>query len=166
MSIKDDQLILRCFKCKMNSKKDFNIRLINRFSRLYTFCDEDVNKFILLLKKGVYPYKYMDSWERFDETSLPNKEDFYSSLNIEDVTDIDYRHAKRVFKTFNNKNICNCHDLYVESDTLLLADVFENSKNISFKEYELNPAQFFICSWISIASLLKIDMKKIRITYR
>ena len=57
----------------------------------------------MLLRKGVYPYEYMDSWERFDETSLPDKESFYSSLNIENIRDVDYRHAKRVFKNKNNK---------------------------------------------------------------
>ena len=55
----------------------------------YEFCKVDLNKFILLLKKGVYPYEYMDSWQRFDETSLPDKEAFYSNLNIEDITDVD-----------------------------------------------------------------------------
>ena len=68
MKIKDVQLIFRCFNCKKNYKKDFNKELINRFSSAYEFCNEDINKFILLLRKGVYPYEYMDSWEKFDET--------------------------------------------------------------------------------------------------
>ena len=72
----------------------------------------------------------MDSWERFNETSLPEKEAFYSSLNMEDITEVDYRHAKRVFKTLNNKNLIDYHNLYVQSDTLLLADIFENSRNM------------------------------------
>ena len=71
----------------------------------------------------------MDSWERFDETSLYDKEAFYSSLIIEDITDVDYRHAEKVFKNFNNKSLSDYHDLYVQSDTLLLADVFENFRN-------------------------------------
>ena len=79
----------------------------------------------MLLRKGVYPYEYIDSWEGFDETSLPDKKEFYSSLNMDDITDVDYRHAERVFKFFNNKNIGKYHDLYVQSDTLLLSDVFE-----------------------------------------
>ena len=58
----------------------------------------------MLLRKGVYPYEYMDSWERFDETSLPDKKTFYSSINMEDITDVDHRQAKRVFKSLNNKN--------------------------------------------------------------
>ena len=104
MITKDDKLIYRCFECKRNHKKDFNNELIKRFANIYEFCDEDINKFILLLRKGVYPYEYMDSWERVDEISFPDKESFYSSLNMKDITDVDYRHAERVFKNFNNKN--------------------------------------------------------------
>ena len=92
--IKDAQLIFRCFQCKKSYKKDFNKELIKRFANIYEFCNEDINKFILLLRKGVYPYEYMNSWERFDETSLPDKGAFYSSLNMEDITDVDHRHAK------------------------------------------------------------------------
>ena len=71
----------------------------------------------------------MDGWERFGETSFPDKEAFYSSLNIEDITNIDYWYAKRVPKEFNNKNLGNYHDLYVQIDTLLIADIFENFRN-------------------------------------
>ena len=77
MSVKDDRLIFRCFECKKNYKKDFNKELIKRFANIREFCNKDINKFILLLRKGIYPYEYMDSWERFDETLLPKKEDFY-----------------------------------------------------------------------------------------
>ena len=96
----------------------------------------------MLLRKGVYPYEYMDSWGRFDETSLPDKGAFYSSLNMEDITDVDYRHAKRVLKYFNNKNLGDYCDLYVQSDILLLADVFENFRNKLIEIYELDPAHF------------------------
>ena len=109
---------------------------------MYEFCNEDINKFILLLRKGVYQYEYMDSWDRFNETSLPDKEAFYSSLNKEDITDVDQRHSKRVFKSLNNKNLGDYHDLYVQSDTLLPADVFENVRNMCIKVYELDPAHF------------------------
>ena len=73
----------------------------------------------MLLRKGVYPYEYMDSWERFNETLLPDKEAFYSNLNMKDITDIDHRHAKSVFKKLNKKNLSGYHDLYVQSETLL-----------------------------------------------
>ena len=79
-------------------KKDFNKDLIKRFANTYEFCNEDINKFILLSRKGIYPYKYMDSLERFDEPSSPKKKDFYSNLNMEANTNADYKHAKRVWK--------------------------------------------------------------------
>ena len=110
-----------------------------------------INKFILLLRKGVYPYEYIDSFERFFETSLPDKDAFYSNLNMESITDIDYRHAKNVFNKFNNNNLGDYHDLYVQSDTLLLADVFTNFRKVRFDIYELDP----VCTRISMASLFK-----------
>ena len=127
MITKDDQLMLRCFECKKNYKKDFHKDLINRFAN--TFCNKDINKLILLLRKGIYPFEYIDSWERFDETSLPDKEAFYGSLNMEGIKSVDYRLARRVYKEFKINNLCEYHDLYVQSDTLLLADVLENFRN-------------------------------------
>ena len=102
---KDDQhintkLIFRCFECKKNYEKDLK-ELIKRFANIYEFCHGDFNKFILLLRKGVYPYEYVDSWERFDETSLPDKKAFYSGLYMENITDADYRHARVFNKTAN-----------------------------------------------------------------
>ena len=85
---------------KKKKKKDFNNDLINRFACTYEFCNKDINKFIFMLRKELYPYEYMDGWERFDEASLLNKKYFYGSLYMEDITDIDYKHAKRVFKNF------------------------------------------------------------------
>ena len=85
MTIKDEQLIFRCFRCKKYYEKDFNKELTQRFANIYEFCNGDLNKFILLLRKGVYPYEYMDSWEKSNETSLPDKEAFYSNLNMEDI---------------------------------------------------------------------------------
>ena len=79
----------------------------------------------MLLRKGVYPYEYIDSWERSDETTLPNKKAFNSELYLEDITDEDYVHAQKVSTEFKTKNLGAYHDLYVPSDTLLLADVFK-----------------------------------------
>ena len=135
MSVKNDQLIFKCLKCNKNHNKDFNKGLINRFESTYEFCDGDINKFILLLRKRVYPYEYMDDWERFDEMLLPNKKDFYSSLIIEDITDGDYRHAKTAFEESKINNLGDYNDLYVPSDTLLLADVFENFRNKCIEIY-------------------------------
>ena len=108
----------------------------------YEFCNKDLNKFILLLRKGVYPYEYMDSCERFDETSLPDKETVYNSLNMEDITDVDYQHANKVFMKFKLKNLGEYHDLYVQSDTLLLAYIFENFRSICSEVCELDSTHF------------------------
>ena len=72
----------------------------------------------MLLRKGVYPYEYMDNLEKFDETSLPDKKVFYSELNLEDIIDKDYTHAQKVFEEFRLKNVGDYYDLYVQSDTL------------------------------------------------
>ena len=97
----------------------------------------------------------MDTWQRFDETSLPDKEAFYSNLNMEDITDIDYRHGKIVFEYLINKNLADYHDLYVQSDTLLLADVFENFRNMCIKVYELDPANFLSAAGLAWQACLK-----------
>ena len=99
----------------------------------------------------------MDDWEKFSKISLSEKEDFYSNLNMEDITDADYVHAEGVCKDFEMKNLAEYHDLYVQSDTSLLADVFENFRNMCLEMYELDPAKFLINSWISMASSFKKD---------
>ena len=100
----------------------------------------------------------MDSWERFYETSLPDKEAFYSRLNMENITDDDYRHAKRVFKKLNNKNLGGYHDLYAQSDTLLLADIFENCRNKYVEIYELDPSHFLL-AWQACLKKTEVKLK-------
>ena len=95
---------------------------------MYKFCNGDLNKFFLLLRKGIYPYENIDSWERFDENAISPKKASYSELNLENITDKDYEHIKKVWHAFEIKNLGEYHDLYVQYDTFLLADVFENFK--------------------------------------
>ena len=116
--------------------------LIEKFYNTYQLCNKDLNKFALLLRKGVYPYEYMDSWKRFKEESLPDKESFYSELNNEHITDEDYAHDQELWDIFKIKNLGEYHDLYVQSDTALLADVFENFRDKCTEIYELDPAHF------------------------
>ena len=97
----------------------------------------------------------MDGWERFDETSLPDKNAFYSELNLEDITDKDYAHAQKVFRELKLKIIGDYHDLYVQSDTLLLADVFENFRNKCIEIYELDPVRFLSTPGLAWQARLK-----------
>ena len=99
--------------------------LIEEFPSIYQFSDDDLNKFILLLRNGADPYQYMDSWERFNETQLPPKKAFYSELNLEDITDKGYNHAQKLWEVFEINNLGEYHYWYVQCDTLLLADAFE-----------------------------------------
>ena len=122
---------------------------------MYEFCNEGINKFIMLLRKCVYRYEFMEIWERFDKTSLPDKKAFYSSLNMEDIADVDHRQVKRVSKILNNKNLVDYHDLNVQSDSLLLADVFENFKNKCIEIYELYLAHFLSAPGLAWQACLK-----------
>ena len=152
---KNEKLILKCLNREQYYKKKFNKELIKRFASTYEFCNKDPNKFILLLRKGAYPYEYMDNWERFNETSLPNKKSFYSNLNMENIDDIDCRYGNDVFKIFGLKHLGEYHDLYVQSDTLLLADVFENFRNKCLEVYELDPAHVLSLPGLAWQACLK-----------
>ena len=152
---KNEKLILKCFNCETYYRKRFNKELIKRFASMYEFCNKDLNKFILLLRKGVYPCEYMDNCERFNEMSLPSKDSFYSNLNMENIDDIDYRHGNNVFKRFKLKNLGEYHDLYVQSDILLLADDFENFRNKCLEVYELDPAHFLSLPGLAWQACLK-----------
>ena len=104
----------------------------------------------------------MDDWERFNETTLPEKEEFCSNLNMEDVTHADYMHTKRVCKDFEIKNLGEYHDLYLKSDTLLLADVFENSRKMFLKIYHLDPVKFLSApglAWQAASKKTKIKLE-------
>ena len=149
------KLLLKCFNCHVYYKKKFNKKLIKKFKNTYSLCNSDLNKFILLLRKGIYPYEYMDSWERFNKTSLPSKNEFYSNVNMEDIDDIDYRHGNNVFNKFELENLGDYDDLYVQSDTLLLADVCENFRDMCLKEYELDPAHFVLLPGLAWQACLK-----------
>ena len=97
----------------------------------------------------------MDSWERFNETSLPPKESFYSEFNLENIIDKDYLQAQKG----------EYHDLYVQTDTSLLADAFEKFRDKCIEIYGLDPSHFFICTRISMASMLKKNINLELLTY-
>ena len=126
---------------------------------MYQFCNGDLNKFVLLLRKGVYPYEYMDSWERFSETLLPPKNDFYSELTLEDITDKDYNHAQKVFEKYCT-DMGDYHNLYVQTDTLLLADVFEKFRDKFIEIYRLDPSYFLSAPGLAWQACLKKTERK------
>ena len=103
----------------------------------------------------------MDDWVKINETSLPEKEDFYRHLNIEDVIDADYARTKRFCKDFEGKNLGEYHDLYDQCDILLSADVFENFRNMCLKIYELDPPKKFLgpgLAWQTVFQKAKVKL--------
>ena len=155
LRFKDTNMLFKCFQCNSRYKKQFEHDLTNKLKNTSEFCNKDISKFILLLRKGIYPYEYMESWQRFHERCLPFKSKFYSNLTLENITDIDYRHTNRVFKKFKLKNLSDYHDLYVQSDTLLLPDVFENFRNKCIEIYQLDPAHFLSAPRLTWQACLK-----------
>ncbi|GFR65766.1 protein NYNRIN [Elysia marginata] len=117
--------------------------------------EPDDQKRQLLLRKGVYTYEYMSAWECFEETQLPQKEEFYSKLSDAHISDSDYAHAQNVWRTFECRTLGDYTDLYCRTDVLLLADVFENFRKTCQKQYKLDPAHYYTSPGLSWDALLK-----------
>ena len=113
-------------------------------------------KFHLMTRKGVYPYDFMDTFEKFNKTELPTKEEFYSILSGEHITDEDYQHAQNVWNTFQLQTMGEYHNLYLKSDILLLADVFENFRKTCLQYYKLDPCHYFTSPGLSWDAMLKM----------
>ena len=109
----------------------------------------------LLIRKGIYPYEYMDSWDKFKETSLPNIEKFYSNLNMSGVSDGNYEHACKVWREFGIRNMGEYHDLYLRTDTILLANVFESFRRVCLENYGLDPSHFYAAPGLAWKAYLK-----------
>ena len=112
--VKDKSIKYKCLSCNKDYSNKFDEELRKRFKNIFKFSNNDNNKFILLLRKSVYPYEYIDDWEKFNET-LPEKEEFYSNLNMEDITDANYIQRKRVCKDFEINNLGDYNDLYLKN---------------------------------------------------
>ena len=118
----------------------------------------------LLVRKGVYPYEYMNDFGRFDETSLPPPSEFYSKLSNEHITDSAYKHAQEVWTTYNCTTLGDYHNLYLRTDVLLLADVFENFRKTAMATYGLDPAHYYTLpgySWDCLLKCTNIELEQI-----
>ena len=171
----EEKYITFCKKIKVDeingAKITFEIRFIDSFKFLKTSLANLVSNLqpsdfhntkyafrsntSLLTRKGVYPYDYVSSLEKLSETQLPPKEEFYSKLNDEDISDEDYQHAINVWNTFGCKTLRDYHDLYLKSDVLLLADVFENFRKTCLKHYKLDPAHYYTSPGLAWDACLK-----------
>jgi len=119
------------------------------------FSHLSAENFNLLTRKGVFPYKYVDSVDKLRETCLPSRESFYSSLTGETVSESDYAHATNVWQTFLIETLGQYSDLYLKTDVLLLADIFQNFRNTCIKSYGLDPAQYYTLPGYTWDAMLK-----------
>ena len=122
------------------------------FFRFENFSDHQRG---LLIRKGIYPYKYMDNWGRFEEATLPPASSFYSKLNMSGVSDQDYEHACKVWRDFGIRNLGEYHDLYLRTDVILLANVFESFRKVCLDNYGLDPAHFYTAPGLAWKACLK-----------
>ena len=153
----------------------FNLRFLDSFKFMASSLDslsKNLNDFPICrnnglqdrhLRKGIYPYDYMDSFNRFEETENPPKEEYYSILNDQEITDEDYEHSIKIWKEDNIKNLGEYHDLYLKIDVLLLAEIFENFRNVCLKNYELDPAHYYTSPGLSWDALLKFSKQKLEL---
>ena len=110
----------------------------------------------LIKQKGFYPYEFMDTEEKFNDTKLPPREVFYSKLSGKGISEKDYKHACNVWNTFKMKTFKDYHKLYNETDVLLLADVFENFRNLCLKIYRLDPVYYYTAPGLAWDDCLKM----------
>ena len=144
----------------IDSYKFLQTSLANLVSNLQPSDFKNLNRVIknntsLLTRKGCYPYDYVSSIDKLKETKLPSKEDFYSKLYDEHISDEDYQPAIQVWNTLNCQTLQDYHDLYLKSDVLLLADVFENFRKTCLKHYKLDPCHYYTAPGLAWDACLK-----------
>ena len=157
-------------KAGNEKSKEIELRFIDSFKFMSSSLDSLVNNLAkdfwgfekrspkqkeLLIRKGVYPYEYMDSWDKFEEKQLPNINEFYSKLNMSGISEKDHQHACKVWNEFGLKNMGDYHDLYLETDVILLANVFESFRKVCLDNYGLDPAHFYTAPGLAWKACLK-----------
>ena len=134
---------INSFKFMSSSLDSLTKNLVSGGKQLFGFEDYSELQYDLLTRKGIYPCEYMSSWDRFEETQLPPIEAFYSKLNMSSISSDNYQHAQRVWKEFRIHNLGDYHDLYLRTDVVLLANMYEAFREMCLEHYKLNPAHFY-----------------------
>ena len=157
------------FKFMSSSFDSLTKNLVRGGKKLFDFEDYSELQYDLLTRKGVYPYGYINSWDRFNETQLLPIDVFYSNLNMSSIGEEDYQHAQQVWKEFGIHNLGDYHDLYLRTDVVLLVNVYEAFRDICLRHYILDPAHFYTspglawkaclkCTGIKLELLTDLDM--------
>ena len=143
------------FKFMSSSLDSLTKNLVSGGKKLFGFEDYSELQYDLLTRKEVYPYEYVNSWDLFNETQLPPISAFHSNLNMSSISEEDYQHAQRVWKEFGIHNLGDYHDLYLRTDVVLLANVFEAFRDTCLRHYKLNPAHFYTSPGLAWKASLK-----------
>ena len=151
------------FKFMSSSLDSLTKNLVRGGKKLFGFEDYSDLQYDLLTRKGVYPYEYVNSWDRFNETQLPLIDAFYSNLNRSSISEDDYQHAHRVWEEFGIHNLGDYHDLYLRTDVVLLANMFEAFTDTCLKHYKLDPAPFYTSSRLASKACLKCTGIKLKV---
>ena len=159
-SVKDNFIKCKYLSCNKDYSNKFKEKLKEQFKNTFKFSNNVINKLNLLLRKGVYPYEYIDDWEKFNETKITEKEEIYSDLNMADITDVDYIHVKRVHQDFEIKNFVEYNNLYLKSGALFSADFFKNYRKNFWKIYHLDLVKFLLVPRLARQAALKITEVK------
>ena len=150
------------FKFMASSLDSLTNNLVKGGRKLIGFEDYTDKQYELLMRKGIYPYEYMSSWDKFKETQLPPIEAFYSSLNMSNVSNDDYQHAQRVWSTSNINNLGEYHDLCLRTDVILPANIWRCLPRALW----FRSSTFLYISWFSLESLFKENRSYVRTTNR
>ena len=150
------------FKFMPSSLDSLTRNLVKGGEKLFRFENYSELQYELLTRKGVYPYEYVSSCDKFKE-SLPPIEAFYSKLNMSKISEDDYLHAQRVWKEFGIRNLGDYHDLYLRTDVVLLANVFEAFRDTCLKHYSLDPAHFYTAPGLAWKACLRKTRVKLEL---
>ena len=131
--------------------------------QFFGFENDSCSQHELLIRKGIYPYEYMDSLDRFEETKLPSIEKFYSNLNMSGVSDGDYEQACSIWREFGIRNMGEYHDLYLRTDVVLLTNVFKSFRRVCLENYELDPSHFYTAPGLAWKACLKKTKAKLEL---
>ena len=129
--------------------------LVSGRKKLFGFEDYSELQYDLLTRKGVYPYEYVTSWDQFEETQLPPISAFYSNLNMSSISEDDYQHTQKVWEEFGIRDLGDYHDLYLRTNLVLLANVYEAFRDTCPKHYKLDPAHFYTSPGLAWKACLK-----------
>ena len=143
------------FKFMASSLDSLTNNLVRGYRKLFGFEDYSELQHNLLTRKGIYPYEYMLSWDKFDESQLSPIEAFYSNLNVCNVSEVDYELAQNVWKEFRIRNLGKYHDFYLRTDVILLANVFEAFRDTCLEHYKLDLAHFYTSPGLAWKACLK-----------